>query len=232
MFGSIWPVLRFGEIAMRVAVVGNGDIEPRYSDYIDGFDFVVRFNACRTYGISGKKVDALCLVNTTDANHFALAPSGIHEGADAATRLFWLARAPNIISHERARCIRLDSELASTWRDHTKDLVEKRIRGRAYEFVPEETYRVVEFELRKRGATNFHQPSTGVLGLAHAILTLRPTELVLFGFTHEGWKWHPWEAERNLVEFWELTRVSPELVEKSLLAAKALDTPVRVASSR
>lgn len=197
---------------MRVAIVGNGDIEPGYSDYIDGFDFVVRFNACRTYGMSGKKIDALCLVNTTDQGHFALEPSGIDCDADAATKLFWLARAPSVIKAEQARCV--DSYLASTWRDHTHALIEKRIRGRAYEFIPERTYRVIEFELKKRGSTEFQQPSTGILGLTHALLTLKPKELVLFGFTHEGWKWHPWEAERHLIDFWGIQRASRRLAKR------------------
>lgn len=199
---------------MRVAVVGNGDIEPGYSDYIDGFDFVVRFNTCRTYGISGKKIDALCLVNTTDQDHFALESSGIDCNADAAAKLFWLARAPSVINAEQARCIRFDPFLASTWRDHTNALIEKRIGGRAYEFIPERTYRVIESELKKRGSTEFQQPSTGILGLTHVLLTLKPKELVLFGFTHEGWKWHPWEAERHLIDFWGITRASRELAER------------------
>lgn len=206
---------------MRVAVVGNGDIEPGYSDYIDGFDFVVRFNACRNYGMSGKKIDALCLVNTTDQEHFALDPFGIDCDADAATKLFWLARAPSVIAVERARCIH-DPYLASTWRDHTEALIEKRIRDRKYEFIPERAYRAVEFELKKWGAADFQQPSTGILALTHVLLTLKPKEMVLFGFTHEGWKWHPWEAERQLIDFWGLTRVSRELAERFQWAKNSL----------
>jgi hypothetical protein len=203
---------------MRVAVVGNGEIEPGYSDYIDGFDFVVRFNACQTYGTSGKKIDALCLVNTTDQEHFAVEPSGIDCNADAATKLFWLARAPSVINAERARWLDSDPYLASTWRDHSDTLIEKRIRGRAYEFIPERTYRVIEFELKKRGSTESQQPSTGLLGLTHALLTLRPKELVLFGFSHEGWKWHPWEAERQLIDTWGIQRASRELAERGKIS--------------
>jgi hypothetical protein len=203
---------------MRVAIVGNGHIESGYANYIDGFDFVVRFNACGTYGTAGKKIDALCLVNTTDQEHFAIDPSGIDCSADAATKLFWFARAPSVIKAEQVRCT--DPYLASTWRDHSEALVEKRIRGRAYEFIPERTYRAVEFELRKRGATEFQQPSTGILGLTHALLTLRPKEMVLFGFSHEGWEWHPWDAERNLIDFWGIQRASPELAERFQEAKK------------
>ena len=94
---------------------------------------------------------------------------------------------------------------ADFWGDFTKDTLTNRVGIRPWRILDERTYWAAQNALMDRGSTQRHQPSTGILILFDLKRRMRGYRLAatLYGFTHEGWEGHHWEAERLLVDHWQ-----------------------------
>lgn len=191
----------------RVAVVGNGKVALRHADEIDSHDFVIRFNACSNFGLSGLNTDLLVLVNTgLSGMRLARNAGEINPVALHAAKSFLFARAPDLIALQRdRRPIPPDAEDQFLWTDFSAEIIESHIRKRKWKFLPSSLYWRAQKSLEAFGATEDHEPSTGMLALFHLREKLRPQRITLYGFTHQGWPGHAWEAERALVAHWGLT---------------------------
>jgi hypothetical protein len=179
-----------------IAVVGNGSVSKLQGRKIDRFSFVVRFNRFQNYGISGLKTDAVVFVPTGDSGRLNASLQN-HCGAIDRASQFWISKSPEIIAEQNKEPIP-DGEDDGFRRDWTKEIRANHVRERPMLCFDTSIYYDAMIRLRNSGAKNFLEPSTGLL----TILYLRKhfdLPIVLFGFTHEGWYGHPWEAERKLI---------------------------------
>lgn len=188
-------------LATRIGVVGNGPIDPGLHETIDGHDLIVRFNSCQNYGHTGRRTDILVLVNTGPAAKLlAQNKASIHEEALSSAKRIWLAKEPNLIAAQRLKY----PEDAELWEDCSEELIHNKLRSKPWQFVSSKIYDSTMHELKKYGANDRHDPSTGILAIFNIYHTLMtrfpPCVLTLFGFTHEGWTGHPWDAERTLID--------------------------------
>jgi hypothetical protein len=183
-----------------VAIVGNGPIDSFQSYEIDAHDVVVRFNGCRNYGVSGQRTDYLVLTNTGEpARQFAFDPLALNAQAVESAGRILLARPPDLVASELRRFPN-DREY---WETFDQDLI-GRIRHKRWTYMRAHIYRKARSVLRLYGARKTDQPSTGILAIFHIAQQLRrrmqPSAITLYGFTHQGWDRHPWNAERQLID--------------------------------
>ena len=190
------------DMRQRIAVVGNGTVHPRHGGLIDQHGTVIRFNSCWHYGQTGRRTDILVLNNTGGGGkHITYASDAINLQALASARKFWLVTAPQIAS-------------ARGDEDFTDAMIERRVSGRPWRYIRARSYWSAKDALDTYGAAVDSRPSSGVLVLFQIMNSpsfWRP--ITLFGFSHEGWEGHAWDAERALVDDWRgwcaLTRATP-----------------------
>jgi hypothetical protein len=185
----------------RIALVGNGIVRAEQGPEIDAHDLVVRFNSCRHYGTTGYRTDVLVLINTGPAGRqLAREGDAINPAALAAARSFWIAKSADVAAAEFER-----AHERPTWDgpwDHASEIVERLIGSRPWRCLGANTFHAAQKLLLRHGASEAHQPSTGMLVLCHAKQTFWWPRITLFGFNHEGWSGHPWNAERSLIDSW------------------------------
>lgn len=183
--------------SLRIALVGNGPVAEA-ADRVDDHDLVVRFNRCTSYaGCSGRRVDVLCIVNTgLPGAEFAENASAIDQTALREARRFWLPKAPDLVARYAS------TPKGHLWKDYSAEIVERRLAGRPWEFLPPQTFDDAQAALRAHGADVESEPSTGMLVLFHLRRDFPSSKVTLFGFTHQGWRGHPWDAERRLIASW------------------------------
>lgn len=188
-------------LATRISVVGNGPIEAKLCDSIDRFDLVIRFNSCQNYGDTGRRTDVLVLVNTGPAGKvLACRNEAINDEALSSARKIWIAKEPSLIAEQLLKHPS-DAEL---WEDCSEELIHNKLQSKPWQFLSSKIYHSAMQNLKKYGADDHHDPSTGILAIFNICHTLTtrfsPCVLTLFGFTHEGWVGHPWDAERALID--------------------------------
>jgi glycosyltransferase involved in cell wall biosynthesis len=181
-----------------IAIVGNGPIRPETADQIDRFDTVIRFNRCGNYGLAGKKIDILVMVNTGESGYcLAHNPRWINREALSAASEIWFP-----FSKACAEIDRISAELrgddGTVYVDHSDEILQAHGRGRPYRFFNERTIREAAALLDKNGGVSNARPSTGLLTLLDVKERYPDNAIVLFGFTHEGWEGHAWDAERAI----------------------------------
>lgn len=188
-------------LATRIGVVGNGPIKAELSELIDRHDLVVRFNSCQNYGDAGRRTDILVLVNTGPAGKIlARDDKAINEDAFTSAKKIWIAKDPTLIA---AQILKYPHD-AEMWEDCSEELIHNRLRSKPWQFLSPKIYHSAIYDLKKYGANDHDQPSTGILTIFNIRHTLirrfSPCILTLFGFTHEGWAGHPWDAEKALID--------------------------------
>jgi len=185
-------------------IVGNGEIGQEHAAAIDAADLVVRFNDCRSYGAGGTRTDIVAVCNT---GRPALAMlGGGHWKTNAAVGLaseIWCTRAPERFEVLRGTLAVTHPELDDLCDDYSAGFhAFASATGRRMVQMPAAIHVAVDERLSAIGAEPYVVPSSGML-VIDAVLerTARPDDSVtIVGFGHQGWAWHPFSAEKRLVE--------------------------------
>jgi hypothetical protein len=183
----------------RVAIVGNASVRKDWGGIIDACNFVVRFNGCQTRGAgTGDRIDALALCNSAPDPTSRLM-SFSHGDAFEAAGEIWLTRNPNLYQEYLSKAEAKQFRYTDIYRaDPAEYLRHLQSIAKSYRiFEPE-----VEIRLRAAIADaaprrRWLVPSTGALALTHCLSHFPQSEIVLTGFSFEGWAGHPWLAERR-----------------------------------
>jgi hypothetical protein len=194
--------IRRGSLVKRIALVGNGPVSSGLGREIDTHDQVIRFNAAASQRTTGGRTDVLVLTNTGEpAAHFATDRSAINDAAFMAAVEIWFTRHPKVIERALRTCPPEDREF---WQDFSGEIIRHSLHGKPFRYLPARSFWHAEDLLRPLGMEHGMQPSSGMLVIAdihrRKKCSIYRTEMTLYGFTHEGWSRHPWNAERAFVE--------------------------------
>lgn len=183
-----------------IALIGNAPINKRWAKFIDQHELVVRFNFCSSARTSGRRTDVLALINSGwPAKMMSAYPKRIPRRVRRTAKEVWFVRDTRMIADKQAV---IDAggpkmEDPDAWVDFTESLKSKTVPGKIYRMFDRSLWERAEEILRQHGDDNAKQPSSGLL----VFLRLReiyPAKAIhLFGFTHEGWSGHAWDAERE-----------------------------------
>ena len=183
-----------GNQTTRIAIVGNGPTERDHSALIDSCDTVFRMNKCGSFGKgTGTKLDKLVICNTVTPLLFMAG----HNGYLGRTDHIWLSHHPAYLTF-LADYQKLDPK---TVRDYAS-FARKMNPTKTFTFC--DPVRAVKLfhNIAKKAHKGFVAPSTGAI-LLHEVFENIWTpnhEVFMVGFTHKGWKGHPWDAERALAQ--------------------------------
>jgi hypothetical protein len=186
---------------MKFMIVGNGEIEEGQAAFIDAADFVVRFNECRSFGAGGTRTDVVAVCNTGRPGKAMLGSATWreHPAVKAAGEIrsvrdpekFAQLRAPLAISHPK-----LDDfcdDYTSEFNDFCAET------GKVHRVVEKMIHEAVDAELRAYAPAPYVVPSSGMIVIADVLDAHPDADVSIAGFGHQGWEWHPFSAERQLV---------------------------------
>jgi hypothetical protein len=184
-------------------IVGNGDIEQRVAQRIDGADLVIRFNGSRNFVHAGRRTDVVAVCNTgrpAKAMVQDAAWSGSVPVQDCAE--IWSVRDPQKYQQIKPDVLAHFPELTDFFDDYTEDFGSfARENGKEHVVFPASLHDAVDIELAAFQPARYVVPSSGILVMAHVLNDpgFAGDKIAFAGFSHQGWDGHPFEAERQLV---------------------------------
>jgi hypothetical protein len=201
-------------MARTIMIVGNGEIAPDLAGAIDAADIVMRFNDCRSIGNGGSKTDIVTVCNTgRPGRQMVEGGEWKKNPAVLAASSIWCVRDPAKFAAMRPSIIAEHPELNDFCDDYTNGFSAlSKETGKAFHVIPGSTHERLDEELAAYRPAPYVVPSTGLVAVSEFLNSfVQPGDGVqLAGFGHQGWEWHPWEAERR----WVAERVSEGKLEK------------------
>lgn len=190
--------------ARRIMIVGNGDVGTGAADLIDAGDFVIRFNGSRNFGAAGTRTDVVAVCNTGRPGAQMLAdPEWRDSEAVTSAKEIWSIRDPQKFAAMRPALAVSHPELDDFCDDYTVGFAQfAAARNKQHRIIPAAVHDALDAALSTYHPVPYVVPSSGMV-LIQALLSdpaFNDALLVLAGFGHSGWEWHPFEAERQFAE--------------------------------
>ncbi|WP_183844340.1 Urease operon accessory protein [Rhizobium etli] len=182
-------------------IVGNGEVGEGEAGIIDAADFVIRFNDCRSYGAGGSRTDAVAVCNTGRPAKAMLGSREwrSHSGVVSA-REIWSVRDPKKFAAMRAPLAVSHPDLDDFCDDYTDAFSAFCAEtGKTHVVIDTSLHEAVDASLSAFAPAPYVVPSSGMIVIAEVLNTYADAEVMLAGFGHVGWEWHPFAAERQLV---------------------------------
>ncbi|MBB4249293.1 hypothetical protein FHT69_000105 [Rhizobium sp. BK008] len=186
----------------KIMIVGNGEVGEGMAGIIDAADFVVRFNECRSYGDGGSRTDAVAVCNTGRPAKAMLGSREwrTHPGVVSA-REIWSVRDPEKFAALRAPLAVSHPELDDFCDDYTDEFSAFCAdAGKRHVVIGKSIHEAVDVSLSAFDPQPYVVPSSGMIVIGEVLETHADAEVTLAGFGHAGWEWHPFAAERQLVD--------------------------------
>jgi len=193
-------------MSRKVAIiVGNGSLQHDVSTAVDNADFVMRFNEPNlSGGLSGTRTDVLVLsVSSKQFQRRLAEPSYLGNAAVMAAKEVMLAYHPAIIRkyHPRPNILQKLRGRRADWTERAIEIMHGI--GKEVRVMPPQFYLdgCGELGIPPQKMREIF-PSTGFLGIHYVLdrYSASDWDIVLCGFTWEGWKRHAWHQERAWVE--------------------------------
>ncbi len=180
-----------------ISLVGNGPVARSAASGIDAADLVVRINRGDFCGVAGRRTDILLMRHPFQIGPSIAKGDPMNKRAQRGAGEFLFLSAPRDVSDQRH--------------------VDWLSRGKPVRYLePSSTSETV----RKIGAFAAKpdlKPTTGSVAIHHLLEAHPQATITLYGFTHEGWKGHSWDAERAWIE---------SLIETGRVKRAPLDGPL------
>ena len=188
----------------NIMIVGNGEIDASLAGTIDAADIVMRFNDCRSMGNGGTRTDIVTVCNTGRPGKQMLEEPGWKTNpAVLAASSIWCVRDPQKFAEMRASLALTHPDLDDFCDDYTDGFAAFATEtGKALHVIPATTHERLDDELAMLQPGRYVVPSTGLVAAAEFIGAFRQggDHIHLVGFGHQGWEWHPWDAEKRWVD--------------------------------
>lgn len=204
-----------------IAIVGNGKLHDDDAKKIDSSRLVFRFNFPK-YNIDegGEKTDYLFIVNSggialnwikssdfLTSPYFDLCKQVVLPWNPEIIRTIHPRRTLNDVIHKRKKDITNEiKEILS--------LKNKNFFGLSYELNALCYRELMKYEKKSKLTKQKFVPSTGFLGIIYALTLLDEINfesIILYGFSHQGWKGHKWGKEKNYLKNHRLIKYSDKL---------------------
>jgi len=187
-----------------IMIIGNGDIETGLEPVIDAADVVMRFNDCRSVGPGGQKTDIVAVCNTGRPGKRMVQDEGWMDNPSVLSAAsIWCVRDPRKFTAMRASLAVSHPELDDFCDDYTEGFAAFCApTGKTLHVIPAAMHEQLDLDLAAYDPAPYIVPSSGLLAIAEILAAhSAPGDRVcLAGFGHQGWEWHPWEAERRWVQ--------------------------------
>lgn len=187
-----------------IMIVGNGDVPEGAAATIDAADLVIRFNDCRSVGKGGSRTDIIGVCNT---GRPALSMLGGGRWKTSAAvrqaRELWSVRSGARFAAMRAALAGTHPDLDDFCDDYTAGFESfARATARKHRVIAAETHDRLERDLARFAPSPYVAPSSGLVVIADIVSSFAAAgdDVVLAGFGHIGWQWHPFAAERRYVD--------------------------------
>ncbi|MBB4190627.1 hypothetical protein GGE45_000110 [Rhizobium aethiopicum] len=205
----------------KIVIVGNGEVGEGQAGIIDAADFVIRFNDCRSYGAGGSRTDAVAVCNTgRPAKAMLGSPEWRAHPGIIAAREIWSARDPEKFAAMRAPLAVSHPELDDFCDDYTEAFgafcAET---GKRHVVIGKAVHEAVDASLSAFAPAPYVVPSSGMIVIVEVLNKYAEAEVMLAGFGHAGWEWHPFAAERHLVDSYITASRLTRLGEKTLVSS-------------
>ena len=190
-------------MARSIMIIGNGAIETGLAPVIDAADVVMRFNDCRSVGTGGQKTDIVAVCNTGRPGRRMAQEAGWKNNPSVRSACaIWCVRDPQKFAAMRAPLAISHPELDDFCDDYT-DAIADFCAGSDKELyvVPAATHDHLDRQLAAYDPAPYVVPSTGLVAISEVLgaFSAPGDRVCLAGFGHQGWEWHPWQAERRWV---------------------------------
>jgi len=191
-------------MAKTIAIVGNGTFSNDDASAIDSCDLVIRFNDCRSVGEGGVRTDIVAVCNTGR-------PAAVMIGSTTWRNNPAVKRAATIwCVRDISKFVELKPLLAiqhPSLDDFCDDYTEQFASfagetNKRFAVIPRRYHELVDLELQAFTPVSYVVPSSGLLAIAYVIgeISAPDDQVLLAGFSHQGWDGHPFDTERSLVE--------------------------------
>jgi hypothetical protein len=200
----------------RIVIVGNGEIAQSAAARIDAASLVIRFNDCRSTASGSSKTDAVAVCNTgRPAKQMLSSPEWRALPAVQAASQIWSVRDPRKFDAMRGPLALTHPELDDFCDDYTSGYEAFAAEtGKRHVVIDQAIHNAVDAALAAYRPAPYVVPSSGLIVIAYVLDTFPDAEVILAGFGHVGWEWHPFAAERLLVDDYvaagRLTRISDD----------------------
>ncbi len=186
----------------RIMIVGNGAVDCRYAPIIESADLVVRFNDCRSTGASGLRTDVVAVCNTgRPAKSMLGSDVWRSHPAVAQAEEIWCVRDPRKFAAMKPLIAVLHPELDDFCDDGTQAFNAFCLEsGKRCFVIDERTHDWVDDVLQSYHPAPYVVPSSGIIVIASVLDRYPNATVTIVGFGHEGWEYHPFAAERRLVD--------------------------------
>ncbi len=191
-------------VSRTIMIVGNGQVEPGMAAVIDAADLVIRFNDCRSCGAGGQKTDIVAVCNTGRPAMAMLGGGGWKTNAAVRqAREIWCVRSSEVFEALRPKLAISHPDLDDLCDDYSDGFrAFAKATGRTLHLIPTSTHAAVDANLERFDAGEYVVPSSGLIVIAEVLAHWRRPgdRVILAGFGHAGWEWHPFAAERRYVD--------------------------------
>ncbi|MBB3654962.1 hypothetical protein FHX15_000161 [Rhizobium sp. BK650] len=183
-------------------IVGNGAVEEGGAEIIDAADFVIRFNECRSYGAGGTRTDVVAVCNTGRPGKAMIGSASwrAHPATLEASEI-WSVRDPEKFASLRGPLAVSHPELDDFCDDYTDQFSDFcGEAGKVHRVVDKRIHEGVDQALSAFSPAPYVVPSSGMIVIGEVLDRFPDDDVTLAGFGHVGWEWHPFAAEKQLVD--------------------------------
>ena len=209
-----------------IVIVGNGEVPAEAAARIDAADLVVRFNDCRSAAERGR-TDVVAVCNTgRPARAMLASPQWRNLAAVRAAAQIWSVRDPEKFVQMRAPLAISHPELDDFCDDYTKGFADfAELAGKDHIIIGRQVHEAVDAALDAYAPPAYVVPSSGMVVIAHVLTAFAGAEVAIAGFGHQGWEWHPFAAEKRLVDSYVASGRLSRLQDAGAPAASVLAGP-------
>lgn len=181
-----------------IALVGNGPSATGFRNEIDDQAMVVRIGTTPFWGEAGVRTDVLVILNWSDPRYRMTNDiTPVNQNALDDAKAIWLPMPPEEMV--RTKADQINPPPWPSYADFSNEVEQRFVGHRKCVKFPPCIWRDLTLQLRSNGAEIAHSASTGALVLAYIKNAYPSSEVRLYGFSHEGWHGHPWEAESRWI---------------------------------
>jgi hypothetical protein len=183
-------------------IVGNGEIGAEGAAAVAAARFVIRFNECRSYEASPGRTDVVAVCNTGRPAKAMLSSEiwRAHPAVVEASEI-WSVRDPEKFAALKGPLAISHPELDDFCDDYTSQFnAFCKEAGKTHVVVDTMIHEGVDQALAAFDPAPYVVPSSGMIVIAEVMNRFPDAPIALAGFGHQGWEWHPFAAERQLVD--------------------------------